>query len=44
LAVEAAKLGAREVAKDLTAPLWAQVAQKIADLYHVIMAWLSSLP
>jgi hypothetical protein len=43
LGAEGAKLGAREVAKDLTAPLWVEVAQRIADLYHSIMAWLSAL-
>jgi hypothetical protein len=39
-AVGVAKIGAREVIKDLTAPLWADVAQKIVDLYHAIKVWL----
>jgi len=43
LAAEAAKLGAREVAKDLTAPLWQEVARRIVDLYHAIQVWLSLL-
>jgi hypothetical protein len=44
LAVGGAKLGAYEVAKDLTKPLLADVAQKIVDLYHAIEAWVSLLP
>jgi hypothetical protein len=43
LAAEAAKLGAREVAKDLTASLWEDVARRIVDLFHAIQVWLSSL-
>jgi hypothetical protein len=43
-AVGVAKIGAREVTKDLTAPLWAEVAQKIVDLYHAIKVWISLLP
>jgi hypothetical protein len=41
--VGVAKIGAREVTKDLTAPLWADVAQKIVDLYHAIKVWISLL-
>jgi hypothetical protein len=44
LAVGGAKLGAYEVTKHLTEPLWADVAQKIVDLYHAIEAWLPLLP
>jgi hypothetical protein len=44
LAAEAAKLGAREVVKDLTAQLWQEVASRILDFYHAIIAWISSLP
>jgi hypothetical protein len=40
LALGGAKLGAGEVAKDLTAQLWADVAQKIEALYHAIKFWL----
>jgi len=43
LATEAAKLGAREVVKDLTAPFWAEVAHRIVDLWHAFQVWLSSL-
>jgi hypothetical protein len=43
LAREAATLGAREVAKDLTAGLWAEVADKLDMVYHAIKAWISSL-
>jgi hypothetical protein len=43
LAAEAAKLGAREVVKDLTAPLWQEVARRIVDLCHAIQVWLSLL-
>lgn len=43
LAAEAAKLGAREILKDLTAPLWEEVARWIVNLYHYIIAWLASL-
>jgi len=42
-AVGVALIGAHEVTKDLTAPLWADVAQKIVDLYHAIQAWISLL-
>jgi len=41
--VGVAKIGAREVTKDLTAPLWEEVARRIVDLYHAIQVWLSSL-
>jgi hypothetical protein len=43
LAIEGAKIGAREVSKDLTAPLWAKVAQKLAEFCHALTDWLSSL-
>jgi hypothetical protein len=43
LAKEGAKLVAREVAKDLTKPLWADVAHKVADLCHSIIAWIQAL-
>jgi hypothetical protein len=43
LAEEGAKLGAREVAKDLTKPLWADVAHKVADLCHSVIAWIHAL-
>jgi len=36
-------IGAHEVIKDLTAPLWKDVAHKIVDLYHAIEAWVSLL-
>jgi hypothetical protein len=42
LGAEAAKLGAREVAKDLTAPLWQNAADRIIDLCHAIKDWLLS--
>jgi hypothetical protein len=41
LGIETAKLGAREVAKKLTAPLWAEVAQRIVNLYHAVIDWVS---
>jgi hypothetical protein len=41
--VGVAKIGAREVTKDLTAPLWEEVAHRIVDLYHAIQVWLSLL-
>lgn len=37
-------VGGREVIKDLTAPLWDNVAHKIVDLCHAIEVWLSLLP
>jgi hypothetical protein len=43
LAAEGTKLGVREIAKDLTAPLWKEVARRIVDLYHAIEAWISLL-
>jgi len=43
-AVGMAVIGAREVTKDLTAPLWEDVAHKIVELYHAIQAWISLLP
>jgi hypothetical protein len=43
LAAEGAKLGVREVAKNVTAPLWAEVARLLLDLYHAIRVWLSLL-
>lgn len=36
-----AGVAVREVTKDLTAPLWEEVAHKIVELYHAIVAWLS---
>jgi hypothetical protein len=36
-------IGAHEVTKDLTAPLWEEVARRIVDLYHAIQVWLSLL-
>jgi hypothetical protein len=42
-AVAVGSVGAREVTKDLTAPLWEEVARRIVDLYHAIQVWLSSL-
>jgi hypothetical protein len=44
LAIEGAKLGADEVAKHLTEPLWADVADKITGLCHAIVVWISLLP
>jgi hypothetical protein len=38
------KLGAGEVAKDLTAPLWQDVAHRLADLSHAIEVLASLLP
>jgi hypothetical protein len=43
LALEGAKVGAREVIKDLTARLWAEVADKLDMIYHAIKVWISSL-
>lgn len=43
LAAEGAKLGAREVAKNVTAPLWEEVARRLLELYHAIKIWLSQL-
>jgi hypothetical protein len=37
-------VGAREVTKDLTAPLWDDVAHRIVDLCHAIEVWVSLLP
>jgi hypothetical protein len=37
-------VGAQQVTKDLTAPLWDDVAHRIADLCHAIDAWISLLP
>jgi hypothetical protein len=42
-AVAVAKIGAREVIRNLTAPLWADVAQKIVAYYHAIKLWLDLL-
>ena len=39
-----AAIGVREVTKDLTAPLWEALANKMVDLYHAIEAWISLLP
>jgi len=39
-----AGIGVREVTKDLTAPLWDDVAHKIVDLCHAIEVWVSLLP
>ena len=36
-------LGAKEVAKELTHPLWENVAQKILELYHAVEVWVASL-
>jgi len=36
-------IGMQQVTKDLTAPLWEEVARRIVDLYHAIQVWLSSL-
>lgn len=43
IASEGAKMGAREVAKHVTAPLWEEVARRLLDLYHAIKVWLSTL-
>jgi len=43
-AIAVGSIGAHEVIKDLTAPLWEEVARKIVDLYHAIQVWLSLLP
>lgn len=43
LATEGAKIGAREVAKNVTAPFWVEVARRLLDLYHAIKFWLSQL-
>jgi hypothetical protein len=43
LTIEAVKLGAREVAKDLTAPLWSVVALVLAEFAEAILEWLKSL-
>jgi hypothetical protein len=37
-------VGVHEVTKDLTAPLWDNVAHKIVDLCHAIEVWVSLLP
>jgi len=37
-------IGAHEVTKDLTAPLWDEVAHRIVDLCHAIEVWVSLLP
>jgi hypothetical protein len=42
-AIAVGSVGAHEVTKDLTAPLWEEVARRIVDLYHAIQVWLSSL-
>jgi hypothetical protein len=44
LALGVVKLGAGEVAKDLTAPLWQDVAHRLADLSHAIEVLASLLP
>jgi hypothetical protein len=36
-------IGVQQVTKDLTAPLWEEVAHRIVDLYHAIQVWLSLL-
>jgi hypothetical protein len=38
-----ATIGVREVTKNLTAPLWADVAHRIHDAYQALEGWLSSL-
>jgi hypothetical protein len=42
-AIAVGSVGAHEVTKDLTAPLWEEVARRIVDLYHAIQVWLSLL-
>ena len=37
-------VGVHEVTKDLTAPLWNDVAHRIVDLCHAIEVWVSLLP
>jgi hypothetical protein len=44
LAIEGAQFGAGEVAKHLTEPLWADVSDRIYDLFNEIVAWMSLLP
>jgi hypothetical protein len=36
-------IGLQQVTKDLTAPLWAEMAHRIVDLYDAIQVWLSLL-
>jgi hypothetical protein len=36
-------IGVHDVTKDLTAPLWEEVAHRIVDLYQAIQVWLSLL-
>jgi hypothetical protein len=43
LASGAVALGAKEVAKDLTHPLWETVANKILELYRAIAVWVALL-
>ena len=42
-ALAVAMMGANEVAKDLTKPLWEELAQKISDLCQAVMAYVSLL-
>jgi hypothetical protein len=42
-ATAAALIGVHEVTKDLTAPLWEALANKMVDLYHAIEVWISLL-
>jgi len=42
-AIGLAMIGVHEVTKDLTAPLWEEVARRIVDLYDAIHVWLSLL-
>jgi hypothetical protein len=44
LAITVVTIDGREVIKDLTASLCQAVADKIVELYHVVIAWLSSFP
>ncbi len=40
-ALAVAIIGAKEVAKDLTKPLWEELAQKISDFCHAILNYVS---
>jgi hypothetical protein len=42
-AISAATIGAHETTKDVTGPIWEELAHKIVALCHAIQAWIEAL-